>query len=223
MEEKNTKTIRKNDFVEIEFTGKANDEVFDTTDKDEAKDRGINVDVKPLIVCVGGEMLLKGFDDALDKKEIGREYQIHLTPEEAFGKRDPKLIQTLPLKAFLERDLNPVPGMTVQLDHNIAKILSVSGGRVIVDFNNPLAGKEIDYNFRINKKIEGINEKINSLQDYFFRSRFEFEIDKEKKKITFKKPELEPLLGVIGDKFKSMTGFEFEVKKEIEKKKDKNK
>jgi FKBP-type peptidyl-prolyl cis-trans isomerase 2 len=30
-------TIQKNDFIEIEFTGKANGEVFDTTNPSEAK------------------------------------------------------------------------------------------------------------------------------------------------------------------------------------------
>ena len=39
--------------------------------------------------------------------------------------------------------------MAIQLDNTIARVLSVSGGRVTMDFNNPLAGKEIDYKYKI--------------------------------------------------------------------------
>lgn len=217
-------TVNKNDFIEIEFTGFANNEIFDTTDKEEAKKIGIEADVKPLIISVGNEMLLKGFDDFLEGKEIGKEYKIHLKPKDAFGIRDPKLIKTMPIKIFLEKDLNPYPGLTVQLDNYVAKILSVSGGRVIVDFNNPLAGKEIDYEFKIRKKIEDEKEKINSIQDFFFKQRFEFEIKQEngKKKVIFKKQEIKPLIELMFAKFKEMTGLDFEVEEKNSKKEEKN-
>jgi len=231
--------IKKNDFIEIEFTGTSNGEVFDTTDKKKAKEMGLDSDVKPVVVSIGNEMLLKGFDEVLEGKEIEKEYSIHLTPERAFGKRNPSLIKILPLKIFLEKNMNPVPGMTVQLDYNIAKILSVSGGRVSVDFNNPLAGKEIDYDFIIKRIITDEKEKINALQDFFFKQRFEFEIKEEKnkeeenkgeqktkiKKVIFeiKDEKFKPLFEFFKPKFKEMIGFDFEigeVKKEVKKEKE---
>jgi len=65
-------TIHKNDFIEIEFTGLANGEIFDTTNKEEAKQIGLDADVKPMIICVGNQMLLKGLDEDLGGKEIGK-------------------------------------------------------------------------------------------------------------------------------------------------------
>ena len=203
--------IQKNDFIEIEFTGKANNEIFDTTDKEEAKKIGLEADVKPIIISIGNEMLLKGFDESLEGKEIGEEYSIALKPEKAFGKRNPSMIKTLPIRIFHEKQMNPYPGMTVQLDNYIAKILSVSGGRVSVDFNNPLAGKEITYDFKIKRKIEDEKEKINSLQDFFFRQRFEFEISENDRKVIFKKAEIKPFIDVFKDRFKEITGLDFEV------------
>ncbi len=203
--------VQKNDFIEIEFTGKANNEIFDTTDKEEAKKIGLDADVKPLIISTGNEMLLKGFDEFLEGKEIGKEYSITLKPEKAFGKRNPSMIKTMPIRIFHEKQMNPYPGMTVQLDNYIAKILSVSGGRVSVDFNNPLAGKEIIYDFRIRRKIEDGKEKINALQDFFFRQRFEFEINEKDKKVIFKKAEIKPFVDIFKDKFKEITGLDFEV------------
>ncbi len=211
-------TVQKNDFIEVEFSGKANNEIFDTTNKDEAKKIGLDADVKPIIVSAGNEMLLKGFDDDLAGKEIGKSYSVFLKAERAFGKRNPSMIKTVPIKVFHEKQMNPVPGMTVQMDQYIAKILSVSGGRVSVDFNNPLSGKDVTYNYTIKKKIEDDQEKINALQDFFFRQRFEFII--KDKKVIFKKPEIKPFVEVFKNKFKEITGLDFEV--EEKKKEEKN-
>ncbi|MFA5259243.1 MAG: peptidylprolyl isomerase [Candidatus Pacearchaeota archaeon] len=201
-------TIKKNDFVEIEFTGRANNEIFDTTNKEEAKTLGIEMEIKPLIASVGNQMIIKGFDDYLEGKELNKKYTLHLIPEKAFGKRNPQLLKTIPIRVFHEKQTNPVPGMTFQLDDHIAKILSVSGGRVIADFNNPLAGKDLEYEFTIKRLVEDDSEKVNALQDFFFKTRLDFEI--KDKKVVFKKPEIKPFLDVFKQKFKDMTGLDFE-------------
>ncbi len=216
--------IRKNDFIEVEFTGKSNNEIFDTTSKKEAEQIGLGAEVKPLIICVGSEMLVKGFDEDLEGKEINKLYKLHLNPKQAFGIRNPSLIRVIPLRVFLEKKMNPVVGMTIQLDNNIAKIISVSGGRVTVDFNNLLAGKEIDYEYKIKRKILDNLEKVNALQEYFFKKKFEFDIKTDEKtkktRVIFKDEKIKPLLEMISGKFKEMTGFDFEVfDKEIESKK----
>ena len=210
--------IKKNDFVEIEFTGKdSNDNIFDTTNPKEAEEMGLqNPNVKPLVISIGNQMVLKGLDEDLEGKELNKQYSIHLQPEQAFGKRDPSLMRTYSLGHFKKQNINPYPGMALQLDNTIAKVISVSGGRVTMDFNNPLAGKPVDYNFKITKIITNNNEKINALQDFFFKSRFKFIIDEKSKKVTFKDP-IEPFIEMFGKKFKDMTGFEFEVKQEVKK------
>jgi FKBP-type peptidyl-prolyl cis-trans isomerase 2 len=207
--------IQKNDFIEIEFTGKYDENIFDTTNKDEAKKIGLESNIKPLIISAGNEMVVKGLDEDLIGKEIGKSYKIHITPENAFGKRNTNLIQLVPLKVFTKNKINPYPGLAVQLDNNIAKILSVSGGRITVDFNNPMAGKEVDYEYKVMRKINDINEKINSLQDYFFKNRFEFKL--ENNKVTFNNKELKDRIDMFKGKFKDMTGLEFEVREEKDK------
>lgn len=214
--------IKKNDFVEIEFTGKSNNEIFDTTHPEEAKSIGLDVNVKPIIASVGNEMLLKGLDEALGGKEVDKEYSVHIFPEKAFGKRNASLIKTIPMKIFLEKNINPAPGMVFQLDQHLVRILSVSGGRVIADFNNPLAGKEIDYDFKILRKVDDDKEKINAIQDFFFRQRFEFTINKENKKVIFKEEKIKPIIEVFKDKFKQLSGFDVEVEEKTEKTEEKS-
>ena len=209
--------VKKNDFIEIEFVGKSNGEIFDTTNPKEAKEIGIEANVKPVIASVGNEMMLKGMDDELEGKEVGKKYSIHLKPEKAFGPRNPGMIKTIPIKVFTEKNMNPAPGMVFQMDNHMVRIISVSGGRVMADFNNPLAGKEVDYDFKILKKIEDNKEKIEALQDFFFRQRFEFSLDEKNKKVIFKEEKIKPVIDMFAKKFKEMTGFEFEVNRNKEK------
>jgi len=215
--------IQKNNFIEIEFTGRdSNNKIFDTTNPKQAEEIGIqdSKQVKPQIISVGNQMLLQGLDEDLEEKEINKQYSIHLQPEKAFGKRNPQLIKTYSLNNFKKNNIDPYPGMVLQLDNNLAKVLSVSGGRVTIDFNNPLAGKEVDYTYKITKKITDNKEKINALQDFFFKQRFEFEIKEKDKKVVFKEQGVKPFIEMLGQKFKDMTGFEFEVEEE---KKEKSK
>lgn len=184
--------IKKNDFIELEFTGKikSTDQVFDTTIKADAEKAGLKPqDVKPLVISVGHKMLPIGFDIELEGKETSKKYSVELLPEQAFGKREPKLIQMVSMKVFTEQKINPQKGMQFSLDGRLVRILSASGGRVLVDFNNPLAGKAIIYNYKINKKITDKKQKINALQDFLFKKRFEFTA--KEKTIVFKIPEKE--------------------------------
>jgi FKBP-type peptidyl-prolyl cis-trans isomerase 2 len=207
--------IQKNDFVELEFTGFANGNVFDTTDKEKAKLAKIEADVRPIIVSVGNKMLLDAFDEDLSGKEIGKVYKIHLLPEFAFGKRDPTLIKVIPMKLFREKEIYPAPGMTFQMDNYLVKILSVSGGRVTGDFNYPLAGKEIDYEYKILRKVDDKKEQVNAIQEFFFRKKFDFEL--KDNQAIFKDPKITPLVDIFKDKFKELTGLDFVVEKKIEK------
>ena len=119
------------------------------------------------------------------------------------------MIKIIPIKVFHEKQMNPYPGMSIQLDNYIAKILSVSGGRVTVDFNNPLAGKDVDYEFTIKRKIEDDKEKVNALQDFFFKTRLEFDL--KDKKVIFKESKIKPFIEVFGKQFNEITGLDFEV------------
>ncbi len=201
--------IKRNDFVEIEFTGKIKDgEIFDTNIKEDAEKININPkEIKPLIVCVGQEMLIKGFDKALEGKEIAKTYEIELEQNEAFGPRKGELIKLMPKKIFTKKNLDPRPGMTLALDTTLVRIASVSGGRVLVDFNNPLAGKTLIYNFKIVREVKDIKERIFVIIDFFLKGqKIDFEI---KDKIIFKAQEFyKPLIEELNKRFKDVLGKE---------------
>ena len=204
-------SFKQKDFIEIEFTGKVKDgEVFDSNIKEELEKINANAQAKPFVFCLGEDMFLKAIDDFLINKEIGK-YEIELSPEKAFGKRNPNLIQLIPMKVFKEQKLGPIPGAMFNFDGRPAKILTVSGGRVMADFNNPLAGKTVIYSINVKRKVDDLNEKIKALINFFFRKELKFQI-KDKKIILQVEKSLLDYIKVFKNKFKEILGLELEIK-----------
>lgn len=207
--------LKKGDFIEIEFTGKIKDgEVFDSNIKEDLEKTKIKGNPKPFIFPLGERMFVKGVDSFLVGKDLG-EYNIELKPEDAFGKRDSKLIQTIPAKLFQQQRLNPIPGSMFNFDGKLGKILTVSSGRVMVDFNNPIAGKNVEYKIKVNKKIEDINEKVKAMNDFFFREDFDFKIKNKELEVKVPKEKI-PFIEMFKDKYKEILDLEMkavEIKK----------
>jgi len=209
--------LKKKDFIEIEFTGKVKDgEIFDSNSKEDIKEANLNVKPKPFIFSLGEGMFLKAIDDFLTGKDIGK-YEIELEPEKAFGIRQSQLIQVMPMKVFNEQKINPVQGAMFNFDGRIAKILSVSGGRVMVDFNNPLSGKTVQYKINVLKKVDDINKKVKAFNEFLFQKDFKFEIKDKKIIIEVEKPMLK-FVEMFEKKFEEVFGLKLEVK-EVEKRK----
>ncbi|MCK5025508.1 MAG: FKBP-type peptidyl-prolyl cis-trans isomerase [Nanoarchaeota archaeon] len=159
-------TIKKHDFVEIEYTGKLKDDgfVFDTTDEALAKEAGMdssNEEYGPIIICIGENQVLEGIDNNLLGKEPGQ-YKFDIAPEEAFGKKDGKLIQLIPTRKFTKENIRPSLGMQVDVDGARGIVRTVTGGRTLVDFNHPLSGKELEYDVKVNRIITDKQEQAEA-------------------------------------------------------------
>lgn len=158
---------KKNDFIEIEFVGriKETNQIFDLTDEDLAKKEKIhnpNASYKPVIICLGQNDVIPGLDEELQEKETGKKYTIEILPEKSFGKKDPKLMKLIPASIFKEKNIKPFPGLQININNMIGVIRTVSGGRIIVDFNHPLAGRNLVYEVKINKIITDLKEKLKA-------------------------------------------------------------
>ncbi|MFA5071511.1 MAG: peptidylprolyl isomerase [Candidatus Pacearchaeota archaeon] len=204
-------TFQKKDFIEIEFTGKVKDGgIFDSNIKEDLEKLNPDAKPKPFVFCLGEGMFLKGVDEFLVGKEIG-EYNIELSPEKAFGQRVPSFVQMIPMKIFQSQNVRPYPGAVFNFDGRIAKILSVSGGRVTADFNHPLAGKDIIYEVKVLRKIENLDEKLKSFNDFIFRRELKFSVEGKKLIIEVEK-ELAKFVEMFKDKFKEIFDLDLEVK-----------
>lgn len=158
------------DFVRIAYTARqgSTGAVFDTTDAAKAKEAKIYNEkyaYGPALVVVGKGMVVKGLDEALAGMSVGEEKKLELQPEKAFGQRNPKLVRVLPLAEFKKRDLNPYPGMVVDIDDNAALVRSVTSGRVMIDMNHSLAGEKVSYDVKITEKLASAESKVAALME----------------------------------------------------------
>jgi len=211
-------SVKKGQFIEIDYTARVNQsgEVFDTTIKENTANPNVSPDkVKSVILCVGEGMILKGLDKEFEGKEIGKQYSVILKPKDAFGERKANLIKIIPLNVFKSKGVMPYPGLVLNMDGMIARISAVSGGRVITDFNNPLSGKDITYEFIIRKIIINEMEKLNCLVAYFLKE----DPKKAIKEIKDKKAVIETrikwpdkFIEEISKKVNDLTGLKIEVK-----------
>lgn len=212
-------SVKRGDFIELRFTGKTDGNVFDSNEAAELKHMYQKEEPKPLWLIAGHRMLVQGLDNALEGKEIGKQYHIHLSAKEGFGPRQASLIRAIPLKMFHEQKVDPKPGMSMMLDQALVHIRAVSGARVIADFNNPLAGKELDYTFTVVRKITDLKDKSTTFFKWFLRGVPEFSVHENK--VTVKGPKiLDHIMKTFEPKFKELVGAElaFEEVQKSEKK-----
>lgn len=218
--------IKKGDFIEIEYTGRLKEDsaVFDTTNEQVAKDNEVhnpNAEYGPVIVCLGEGQIVAGLDEALEGKETGK-HNIELPAEKAFGKKNAKLIQMVPLMKFTQHKIKPFPGLQINIDNMMGTVKTVSSGRVLVDFNHPLSGKDILYEIEIKRIVTDKKEQVESLVKLLLGIKdAKIEIKGDNAEIQMK-PELPPQIAEeMKKKIKELTGIDAEFIKPKEEKQEK--
>jgi FKBP-type peptidyl-prolyl cis-trans isomerase SlyD len=164
--------LEKGDFVKINYTGRIKDgEVFDTTIEEVAREHGIydpRLRFKAQAIVIGAGHVIPGLDEALVGMEVGEKRVVEVPPEKGFGLRDPAKVKVVPMREFRKQRLRPYPGMRVEVEGKVGRVQSVSGGRVLVDFNSELAGKTLVYEVNVEEKINKLEEKIRLLLERHF-------------------------------------------------------
>ena len=169
--------IKNGDFIKITYTGRLeNGDFFDTTDEKTAKEVNIfneSAEYGAKMIVVGSEHVLKGLDEDVDGRDVGYEGSVTIQPEKGFGDRDPTLVETAMVSKF---DKKPYPGMRVTISGRMGIVETVIGRRARVDFNHPLAGETLTYEYVIEKKLSSTKAKIKGLINLYVTSDIDVEI-----------------------------------------------
>jgi len=191
------------DFLLVHYTARVKEtgELVETTIEEDAKQFGVysaEKSYEPLLVIIGEGKVVKGLEEKLRELNEGEEAVFEVPPEKAYGVRDPSRVKRLPLRDFIKSNVEPAPGKVVEINGLPALIREVGGGRVLVDFNHPLAGKVIEYKVKVVKKVTDDYEKLRLLLKRRFRTKladsYEIAVDGEKSTLTVKVPEKDMLL-----------------------------
>lgn len=160
--------VKKGDVVRLEYTGRMakTGQVFDTTDESIARKAGIWESSEiygPKYAVFGFGTIMKGMEEAIGQSQIGKGEDFVIEPEKAFGKRENALVRMIAEKEFHKNNVQPQAGMTVTLDGAIARVKSVTSGRVVIDFNHPLAGERVIYSVKLHEVITDDAKRAEAL------------------------------------------------------------
>jgi FKBP-type peptidyl-prolyl cis-trans isomerase SlyD len=170
--------IQDRDFIRINYTGRFEDgTVFDTTDEETAKESDIhdeNTRYEPFIIVVGAKHVAEGLDEDLIGKDAGYHGTVEVPPTKGYGEREPELVTTHSISGFKEK---PVKGARVRIDGRDGVVTMTIGRKVRVDFNHPMAGKTLIFDYSIEEILDDDLTKIKALLRSYFVVDFDVEID----------------------------------------------
>jgi len=140
------------DFVRVAYTIRTADDgrVIDTTDEETAEEAEIDTEeheFEPRVIALGAGHVFPAVDEAFIGAEVGDEGVVDVPAEDAFGAYDPDEVETV--KADKIPEDSRYPGAQVQIDNQQGYLETIIGGRARVDFNHPLAGEDLEYEYEI--------------------------------------------------------------------------
>ncbi|HPS91296.1 MAG TPA: peptidylprolyl isomerase [Methanothrix sp.] len=178
-------TVKNGDFIRIDYTESVDGQAIAATDKDVATEKGIfdeEIQYGPHLIVIGAGQLVKGFEEDMIGKEVGYSGKVEIPAEKAFGLRDPKKVEIVPLNKF--KDKKPVVGMRVGVENKVGTVTRIIGRKVSVDYNHPLVDKTIVYEYKIVESVEDRLEMLKALIKTFSRMDLEAEIKDDVAVIT---------------------------------------
>ena len=156
--------ITENEWIKIDYTGrlKENNKIFDTTLEDIARTEHIHDEKRgysPLLCRAGDEkFLIPGLARKLVGIELNSPQTFEIPTADAYGERDSSKIEMVPTKKLRKANLDPRVGARIQFQGRSGTIIMVGGGRSRIDFNHPLAGKDLVFDVTIVEHIEDETE-----------------------------------------------------------------
>ncbi|UPM43108.1 FKBP-type peptidyl-prolyl cis-trans isomerase [Halocatena salina] len=176
--EQNRTGLQEDDFVRLAYTARTVEDgsLVDTTDEEVAEEEGVGEDqtFEPRVIVLGSEHIFPGVEEDIIGKEVGDSGSVTIPSEEAFGEYDQEEVRTVSAEKIPEDDR--YPGAQVQIDQQQGYLETIIGGRARVDFNHPLAGEDIEYEYEIVEQVEDDLERAEGLMGMFFDIDLDMEI-----------------------------------------------
>jgi FKBP-type peptidyl-prolyl cis-trans isomerase 2 len=148
--------VKGKDFVKIHYTGSlADGSVFDSS-----------LERDPLAFILDVGMLIPGLESDVKQSTVGEKRKVVIAAADAYGEINEAAIQDVPKNQFPE-DLELHEGMQLQAQgqEGIIPVVvkTIKEESVIVDFNHPLAGKELTFDYEVLEKRPATDEDLQNI------------------------------------------------------------
>jgi len=117
---------------------------------------------QPLTVLFGADNIIPGLENRMEGMETGEKRTIEVPATEAYGEKNPELVQQVPKDYFQGIELEK--GMPLQAQTPEGQIINMivvdfDENSVTVDMNHPLSGKDLVF------EVEIVNVRDASLEE----------------------------------------------------------
>jgi len=144
---------------------------------------------------IGGDYFPAGIENSLTGVKIGDEVEREFAPADAFGERDPDLIELFSmheiqrLPEMRREDAHLDLGTTLTIEGRRGRVVQLTAARVRVDFNPPFAGRKVRGKFRVVSKIGDAAEQVRAIVELQYGRSAEFHVETHDHVITLKVPD----------------------------------
>jgi len=141
-EKQNPQQVAVDVVVSMDYTLTVDGEFVDKSDPGE-----------PFEFLQGHNNIIPGPEAQIDGMKVGESRQVTVEAKDGYGEFDQTQVMDVPLSEFPE-NLHPEPGMELMVKdkegHSLyARVVSVGKSRAKLDFNHPLAGKQLTFDVTV--------------------------------------------------------------------------
>ena len=191
------------DLVRIEYDlwaeGGGRTELIDTTHEEVANQanashpEGQTFGPRPHVI--GGEYFPSAIENSLLGVKVGDEIEREFAPADAFGERDPKLIELFSmheisrLPEMRREDAHLDLGTVLTINGRRGRVVTLTAARVRVDFNPPYSGRKVRGKFKVLEKIDAPAEQARAIVELQYGRSSEFHIEIHDTTLTLRIPD----------------------------------
>lgn len=134
--------VAKDTVVKLAYTLTVDGEIIDMADEQDA-----------IEFLQGHRNIISGLESQLDGMKVGESKTVSVSAEEGYGAVDEDAFDEVPLSEFPE-DVTPEIDMELELkdaegNDLYGRIVAIGDESVTMDFNHPLAGKELHFEIKV--------------------------------------------------------------------------
>jgi FKBP-type peptidyl-prolyl cis-trans isomerase SlyD len=145
--------VAKDLVVSLEYTLTVDGEVIDSSEES-----------GPIDYIQGHENIILGLENVLEGMEVGETKKVNVKAQDAYGEYDPEAVEEIPLADFPD-DIPLEVGVELAVEDEddgpmSAVIEEVGKDSVTLNFNHPLAGKDLNFDVKILSIREATAEEL---------------------------------------------------------------
>lgn len=184
---------------ELWAEGAGRSELVDTTREEVAQAAKISVPeghkFAPKPHLIGGDYFPGGIENSLVGQRVGAEWEREFPAAEAFGERDPKLIELFSmheisrLPEMRREDAELDVGTVLTINGRRGRVVTLTAARVRVDFNPAYAGRKVRGKFKLLEAVTAPVDQAQAIIDLTYGHGKDFAVELHQGVLTVKVPD----------------------------------